>query len=126
MKLDSDLIREILLKVEASEEPYGPKETEFTALLSKFDSDRIKFAYTINALSKAELIDGSVQYASNEPYFINPGNLTFEGQKYLDNIRDDTVWNAAKETVGTQFKSVSIDIISTVASNIISNALNLK
>lgn len=53
-----------------------------------------------------------------------PGNLTLEGHKFLDNIRDNKVWQNTKDII-SKFENVSLNIISSVAANLISSKLGL-
>lgn len=50
------------------------------------------------------------------------GNLTYDGHKFLDNIRDDKVWKDTK-TILSKFSSVSLSFVSSVASNVISQLI---
>lgn len=48
------------------------------------------------------------------------GALTWEGHKFLDTIRDQKIWKTTKE-VASHLESVSITLISNIASNVLEN-----
>lgn len=123
MKLDHELVRYTLLSIEASESLNGPSEDELLELINKYHPyDRKQVVYTIDKLKEANYISGKVKYANDQPMWINAGNLTYEGHKFLDNIRDDGVWKDTKAVVA-KFSSVSLSIISTVASSVITQLI---
>ena len=124
MKLDHDLVRCVLLATEASENITGINEDELLGYLEKHGSynDRNSIAYTVSKLKEANFITGNVRWANNSPAWIVAGNLTYEGHKFLDNIRDDKVWKDTK-TILSRFSSVSLSFVSSVASNVISQLI---
>ena len=124
MKLDHDLVRCVLLAIEASENITGINEDELLGYLEKHGSynDRNSIAYTVSKLKEANFITGNVRWANNSPAWIVAGNLTYEGHKFLDNIRDDKVWKDTKTILST-FSSVSLSFVSSVASNVISQLI---
>ena len=90
MRRDFDLIRQILLRVEAvdalGEEPDLTIE-HFT------DSD---VAYNLDLLVKAGLISGVEVKIGMDGYWslskVNLSTLTWPGHDFLDSIRDDSLW----------------------------------
>lgn len=125
MKLNHDLVRYVLLSIEDSKEITGPSENELLTSIKKygnFDWDDI--AYTIDKLNEANFITGKVAWANNQPSWILPGNLTFEGHKFLDNIRDNRIWRSTKDKI-SKVESVSLNIISSVAASLISSKLGI-
>ncbi|WP_143454637.1 DUF2513 domain-containing protein [Ligilactobacillus salivarius] len=79
-------------------------------------------AYTVLKLKEANFIDGDVWWTNNSPARIMVDNLTYEGHKFLDNIRDDKVWKDTK-TILSKFSSVSLNFVSSVASDVISRLI---
>ncbi|MGM0182212.1 hypothetical protein IGK74_001132 [Enterococcus sp. AZ150] len=127
MKLDHECIRDILLFAE--ELPYNSPaygETIFKSKrLKRYSEDEINYAITKLGLDDAELINGFVKFASNKPYITCISSLSFEGHKYLDNIRDPKVWKETKN-IASKVTSVSIDILGTIASNVILKTIGLN
>ena len=91
MKLDKDLVREILLQVEASPEP-----REWIVLnISGHNQEEI--AYHVEILDEAGFIEAQ-DLSSTSGYDWRPQRLTYEGHEFLDTVRDAEIWRLTKET----------------------------
>ena len=111
MRRDSDLIRAILLAVEADRrcevlhipriEGYGQEAIHFHVLL-----------LTEKGLLRAALSGQSLR----EPWL--GVRLTWEGYDFLDHIRDPAVWRAVKKAAG-KVGSWSIETLAAVAKAIV-------
>ncbi|MEG0255911.1 MULTISPECIES: DUF2513 domain-containing protein [Lactobacillales] len=125
MKLSHDCIRDILLFTE--EIPYMEHLTGTKIFkserLKKYSEDEINYAISKLGNEDAQLINGFVKIASGKPYLTSISSLTFTGHNYLDNIRDPKVWSESKR-ISAKFTSVSIEIMTTIASNVITKMLN--
>ena len=129
MKLNHDLVRYVLLSIESSNQVSGPTEDELMMEVKKYGSySKDDIMYTVSKLEEAGFITGEIHYAKYKeklkPMWMEPGNLTYEGHKFLDNVRDDGVWKHTKATVA-KVGNASLSIISTVAANYISDILGL-
>lgn len=93
MRLDNDCIRDILIYVEKHttyRQPFvSVKDLKYE--LQKYSSDTIN--YHISQIHQARLVD-TVKYGENVPVDIS--NLSWEGNAYIANIRDDKVWSKIK------------------------------
>ena len=104
MRLNHDYVRDILLFIESKLEYENNqhKELLFGKLLvhdnfTKCDKDEL--LYALELLIQEEYIN-----CARAPYFVR-GNLmsadiiglTWKGHELLDNVRNDTVWNAVKQ-----------------------------
>ena len=104
MRLNHDYVRDILLFIESELEYENNqhKELMFGKLLAhdnftKCDKDEL--LYALELLIQEEYIN-----CARAPYFVR-GNLmsadiiglTWKGHELLDNVRNDTVWNAVKQ-----------------------------
>lgn len=104
MRLNHDYVRDILLFIESELEYENNqhKELMFGKLLThdnftKYDKDEL--TYALELLIQEEYIN-----CAKVPYFYK-GNLmsadiiglTWKGHELLDNVRNDTVWNAVKQ-----------------------------
>lgn len=126
MKLNYDCVRDVLLYLENNLSlnnsitfPSDIKES----LLLKYSKDDL--LYTVKILLNKKLIlgDDNFNYATGI-YTANIDSLSFDGHSFLDNIRDNQVWSKSKKILSA-FKSVSIEIISQVATNVIYKKLGL-
>lgn len=126
MELNHECIRDILLFSE--ELPYlehaSGDQIFNSKRLKKYSSDQINYAITRLGSNDAQLIKGNVKITNGNPYITTISGLTFEGHKYLDNIRDPKVWSESKK-IASKLGSVSIDIMSTIATSVITKMLHL-
>ena len=90
MKLDKDLVREILLAVEASnEDPLG------WTVLNLEGRDAKEVSYHVMLLHEAGLIVGQDLSTSDGLEWL-PKRLTYKGHEFLDTVRDGEVWRRTK------------------------------
>lgn len=91
VKLDKDLVREVLLKLEADDsDPRDWKDLDIT------EWPREQVAYTISVLADGGLIEAE-ELSSHDSYDWRATRLTFQGHEYLETIRDSEVWRTTKE-----------------------------
>ena len=114
MKRDMDLVREILLEIE---EQYI--STAIYDLQIK-GYDMATVAYHCKILYEAGLIsDYKAQYADNEIWFFCVGSLTWEGNDYLDKVRDNSTWRKTKDIITRKGLPLVFDTIKTISTAII-------
>ena len=107
MKRDMDLIREILLAIEASEVTQGAIRLK----LPGRTEDQV--SYQIKMLSQAGLIIAT-DMSSNDGFHWVPRSLTWEGHEFLDAARDNTVWNKAMSKLKETAASAPFEIVKAV------------
>lgn len=117
MKRDMDLVRLILLKIE---EDY--KSTALINLsIDGYDMDTV--AYHCKILHEAGFVSNyNASYAGDELYIFSVGALTWEGNDYLDLVRDNSLWKKTKETITKKGLPLVFDTIKTIAGAFISAA----
>lgn len=96
MKLDHDKVRLFLMAIEDSNDQMGLSEESAVSFADDNSMDRDELAYMVTKLHEGSLITGHVAWGNNKPVLIRPGNLTFAGHEYLDNIRDGKIWSSIK------------------------------
>lgn len=113
MKRDMDLVRTILLALAESDE-----ELWSTSLVSdKYSREIIGYHFLI--LDEADLIVASVQAADNDPYYVAVASrLTWEGNDFLDAVRDESIWKKVRSTIGKITGGASFEVFKTVASSL--------
>ena len=103
MKRDMDLIRKLLFAIEEN-----PREF----MVDGYDSDIIK--YHVLLLMEADYIDGRISntlgHSSVAPQNVFVNRLTWNGHEFIDNIRQEEIWN----TIKTEFKGASVSTIYSV------------
>lgn len=85
MKRDMELVRKILLAVEASGTVEKPIDLEFEGIDPKIVSYNVSKLYEAGLVSaiKFDLLQGPVW---------SPMSLTWSGHEFLDAARNETVW----------------------------------
>ena len=117
MKRDMDLVRLILLKIE--------EEYKSTALinLSIDGYDMETVAYHCKILHDAGFVSNyNASYAGDELYIFSVGALTWEGNDYLDLVRDNSLWKKTKDTITQKGLPMVFDTIKTIAGAFITAA----
>ena len=105
MKKDIDLIRKILLEIESCTNYLGAD----TGMIKVEGVSPDVIQSHISLLDTEGLIDGrrkTTLGSSVNPYF--NVNLTWSGHEFLDNARNDSIWEAVKEKYGNKLESVSL------------------
>ena len=129
MKLNHDCVRDVLLFVEEEQHPgiflhlndfisIQDKDTSTKKRLSMYDAETIK--YTLMKLHETDYLKDNLSIISGRLVEYSTGALTWEGHKFLDTIRDQKIWKTTKE-VASHLESVSITLISNIASNVLEN-----
>tara|TARA_B100001964_G_C13808351_1_gene411862 strand:+ start:32 stop:391 length:360 start_codon:yes stop_codon:yes gene_type:complete len=106
MKRDWDLIRQILLKVEALEntrtaleaDKVNPKKTE-------------EVSYQMQLLIEAELVKGDCDRSIGAPLDCFVMRLTWEGHEFLDSIKNDSQWDKTKDFIAEKGANLSFETI---------------
>lgn len=122
MKLNHDLVRSLLLSIESSDDPNGFSPREVNEFIENNDFSENDIGYAVNKLNEAGFITGKATISGDNYYIIYPGNLTYDGHEFLDNIRDDGVWKDTKE-IASKFSSVSASFLSKIAVGVISEII---
>jgi len=115
MKLDKDLIREVLLQVEASPDPLGWVELVFPGRSYE------DVAYHVEKLHEAGFLHAD-ELTSSSGYDWKPRQLTYEGHEFLDTVRDSEVWRTTKETA-KKVGSASVEVLFAVGKSVVKQKL---
>lgn len=120
MKLNHNCVRDLMLFIEDNLE-YGYRL--YVNELNLGDYNQQTIVYSADKLYEAGYINALIKttIGSDLPQ-IEVKSITWEGHQFLDNIRDNKVWENTKNIL-SKFSSVSIGIISNVASQVISNLI---
>ena len=117
MKRDMELVRKILLKIE---EDYRSSAL-INLAIDGYDMETV--AYHCRILNDAGLVsDYEGKYASNQLYMFWVGPLTWEGNDFLDKIRDNSIWHKTKDAITKKGLPLIIETIKTVANAFITAA----
>ena len=111
MKRDMELCRNILLEIESSQ-----SEKIYGFHIKDYSDEMVR--YHCNLLREHGLITKSSEDILGE---LIVGNLTWEGQDFVEKIHDDTIWNRTKETIINKGLTMGFDIVKQVSSEIIAS-----
>lgn len=94
MKRDLDLIRKILLALEAHEHGFAPETIEIAGYNQELVGYHI---YLLGEAGLAKVLENTVFDRESPSAFAL--NLTWDGYEFLEAAKDETVWGKAKENV---------------------------
>ena len=111
MKRDWDLIREILLAVEAS----GPGES--VNLHSFEEGIRPEVSYNVQLLEEVGFVNASIskQVGKVPALDFTIYKIRWEGHDFLDAVRNDTNWNKTKNLISSKGGNMTFEVIKSVA-----------
>ena len=113
MKRDMDLVRSIMLRVADSDEPISIHE------LVDVEHDKQLVGYHVSIMKEAGLVRGSIMSADDDPYYsCLISSLTWEGNDFLDAIRNETVWGKTKSAISKTVGSATFEMVKSVAAKI--------
>lgn len=125
MRLDRECVRDLLLAIES--ETFGNDITKHSITnieqLKRYGINEL--TYTMLKLEEAKYINVDVQYAGDDVYNFHISSLTWNGHLFLDNIRDEGVWKSTKK-VASKFSSVSLSMLSSIATSVISKMISAE
>lgn len=119
MLLNIDCVRDILSEI--AKQPMDTFIHDMPDRLSKYKIDDVNYALSI--LNEEECIHCDVYYGNNKPMY-SVGTMTKKGLDLYSKIQSDTAWNKIKNKLKQFGESISISLLSTVATdvfNLISN-----
>ena len=94
MKRDMDLIREMLLAIEAHPSGFGLKIE-----IPNYTEEQINYhAFLLGEAGLAEVSSITTNYSKSPEAMVK--HLTWAGHEFLDSARDNTIWNQAKDKIG--------------------------
>jgi len=91
MKREMDSVREILLQIEAYDQPRGWVTLTVPSHTAK------EIAYHVQILDEAGFIEAD-NLSDTSGYDWQAKRLTYEGHEFLDTVRDAEAWRFTKET----------------------------
>lgn len=120
MKLNHDCVRELLLYLEENLD--NSNKIQFSEIkISNFDDATI--IYTAIKLCEAGYITANIERDVYSEIFGYISDISWDGHKFLDTIRDNQVWNSTKKIL-SKVSSSSISFVSNIASQVLTNLIN--
>jgi len=125
MKLDKDLVREILLAVEASTN--SPEEGLTLTLEDRTSRD---ISYHVMLLHEAGLLIGHDASFMEDTFPVwKAKRLTYQGHEFLDTVRDGEVWRRTKagaEKAGVAGLGVLLDLGKAIGKQVLKERLGIE
>jgi Hypothetical protein (DUF2513) len=121
MKRDMELIRELMLAIE-SQDSYFNHES-----VKAIGYDEPQIDYHLELLIEEKLVIGQVQ-RMREPLspIILIEKLSWSGHEFLDNARNESVWEKTKTIVAEKGGSVSVGILTQVLTSVTKQLFGLS
>ena len=116
MKRDWDVVRKILLKLEEIGNTTSRLES---SEVNGYDPELV--SYHMQLLDEAGLIKARCR--QHRPLNCVALSMTWKGHEFLDQIRQDTVWNKVKGEAREKGLDLSLDVIIALAKSIIASML---
>ena len=108
-----DLVRSILLQVEAAD---GELET---GQLDFMGHSQAEVYYHIELMQQRGLIDATIRRDwSGSVICTSIAGLTWDGQDFLDAMRDDRVWARSKKAIRDAVGSTTFDVVKKVCAEV--------
>lgn len=120
MTRENDLVRQILLQVEASRTDGPMHRREFDV-----DADAETLNEHLRMLAGAGFLELRVIEEAAMPTTIEVLRLTWDGHEFLDTIRSDTVWEKTLQKVADTTGSTSLKVLQSLATAIAKSELGL-
>lgn len=121
MKRDFDLVRDILIQAETSEDTLDAE-----VLVTKERSAEI-IAYHLEMMRDYGLIEIKLDYAmGGHPVNMIVKRITWHGYDYLDAIRSKKIWNKAKKVINETVGETSLSIIKDTCTELVKQAIQLN
>lgn len=125
MQLDKDLVREILLAIEASKN--DPKQGIDLALPNHSSRE---ISYHVLLLTEAGFVlSQDAAYLADAVSIWQPTRLTYKGHEFLDTVRDGEVWELTKngaEKVGSASLSLMLELGKAYGKQVLKERLGIE
>lgn len=120
MRRDFDLMRAILLEVESTGDPEEPQLNSLTleGVDQALTNEHVKLAI------ESGLLEGQCKFSTNNRILLTSiRGLTPRGYDFLDNIRNDSIWQKINSHISSTVGTASFEVLEKFASQIISAAV---
>jgi len=121
MKCDKNLIREILLAVEASESGWAPGPEEYK--IEGYTEEQINY-HALLVVDAGFAIGGDLGgMAGPAQGYIS--RLTWDEHEFLDVARDDSRWNQAQSIAKAKVGSVTMEVLKEILVELMKKTIGL-
>jgi hypothetical protein len=120
MKRDMNLVRQLVLTIEAGTSGFAPRELTVVGYTQE------QIGYHLFIMLEAGLIRGTdvTVHAAKSPTAIAT-SLTWAGHEFADASRDEALWAKAMNQINETTGSVTIDLLKKLLTSLASSALGI-
>jgi hypothetical protein len=120
VKRDMDLIRKIILNIEAAPHSFAFDDFQIEGYTSE------QIAYHSYLLIQGGLAEGitTTNFESSSPAAIIR-NLTWQGHEFADAAKNDSIWHKAKERIKEKGDAVPIGVLTQLLISIVKTSVGL-
>jgi|WetSurMetagenome_2_1015567.scaffolds.fasta_scaffold428601_2 hypothetical protein len=112
MKLDMDLVREILLEIEAKD--LG-KNADIEVVVPSYSEEEVN--YHVGQLVDAGYIRAhEIPDTESDGVLYEPFAMTWSGHQFIETIRDSSVWGKVKSVAVERGGALTVEIVAGLAS----------
>lgn len=126
MELNYDLVRDILIEFAESNHAGGPTAKEIVQFAESNNISYDQLAFSLARMYEGGLVSEYPKKINNSYKIITPGNLTWQGNEYLNSIRNKNIWIETKNRIKKVGSKVTFETIISVASAIATHQLGLS
>ena len=109
VKRDMDLVRSILFEVEEAARPLSVGDLDYRG------HSQEEVVYHVNLMAERGLLDAtSIGSWSRPTVYVSINGLTWDGQDFLDVMRDERVFAKAKKAVKASLGTTTFDVLKAV------------
>ena len=122
MKRNMELVRRLLLRIEATDLLEQP---DFT-----LDGDDVReIYYNLELIVQAGLVNGNGNWTGGGRYNVAIRGLMWEGHDFLDAVRSDSIWQKVKEVAqgkGLRLNELPFELVKGLGVTILRNTLEIS
>lgn len=125
MKLNLNCVRDTLFYLEENlsiNEDLEINDVDLYELNNHLNHSIQEIANVLLVISEAGFIETCTDMCSNQYTDICVYRITYDGYQFIESIRPDTVWDKVK-SVGSKVGVLTFDMITTIASNVITSMI---
>ena len=121
MKRDIDLVRHILLFIEQHEHGTAPRDMAIDGYTEE------QIGYHVHLMGQAGLLKVAdvTSFSSTSPEAI-PISMLWDGHDFLDAARSETIWNRAKQKLGSNLTSVPFAVLKALLVDYVKESIGLR
>lgn len=126
MELNYDIVRDLMIVFADSQEASGPTDGDLKTFATRNNISTDELGFTLERLHEAGYITGEPTWMDDHPkYFVGCGNMTWDGNQYLNSIRNPSVWKETKKKLVDSGITASFSVITALATAIAKQKLGL-